>query len=227
MTGRTYTHPEVFEAAAGGASWADPETDPTRIDWAARRAACPLPFQVIDGRPYNRDAHLASGIRYGRNQLGHWGPQMCADAVVTLTDYSGHRWLLMIERRGGDGTSGWALPGGYVDPGETVAGAASRELEEETGLWIPAGDLLSSALVPRRMPDPRETAESWMVSTPHAADLGTWIQFPQVNGSDDAKRAAWVRACSYAELTRYIAATYSGEIFSAHVDLLRELLGGA
>jgi len=134
---RTYTDQSVLDAIAAGEPWADPEMDPTRIDWQARLGASPVPFEVVDGRPYCREAHLASGIRYGRGWLGHWGPQQCADAVVLATAPTG-RHLLMIERRGGDGTSGWALPGGYVDPGESPLDAAVRELREETTLVLPA-----------------------------------------------------------------------------------------
>ncbi len=42
--------------------------------------------------------------------------------------------IVLIERR--NPPSGWALPGGFVDVGETVEQAAVREAEEETGLEV-------------------------------------------------------------------------------------------
>ncbi len=45
----------------------------------------------------------------------------------------GHRFLLTQERKYG---SSWSIPGGRVEPGETLAEAAIREVFEETGVPI-------------------------------------------------------------------------------------------
>jgi ADP-ribose pyrophosphatase len=214
---RNYTAPEVFTAALAGESWADPRTDPTRIDWTARQAAALIPFKVVDGRPVNPGERTP--VRYGRNELGHWGEQRCADAIVTLSDMYGHRWLLMIERKDGHG---WALPGGYVDQGESPLAAAIRELREETGL-SPYGGHRWEEMRPRYVPDPRASDEAWMVTVPVQFVLGP--SRPAVEGRDDARRAVWVPADSYAKVTAYLANVFDGHVFTAHVDLLRELLG--
>ena len=57
-------------------------------------------------------------------------PRVTVDALV-LRPQQG---LLLVRRR--FPPPGWALPGGFVDPGETLEEAVCRELNEETGLQV-------------------------------------------------------------------------------------------
>ncbi|GIH69426.1 NUDIX domain-containing protein [Sphaerimonospora thailandensis] len=212
---REYTHPDVLTIGVTQ-GWADPETDPARIDWAPRQAAAAIPFEVIDGRPVNPFA--PTGIRYGRNELGHWGEKLAADAIVTAT-CGGGRWLLMVER---DDGHGWALPGGCVDPGEDPGAAAVRELEEETGLVVDGWPW--EVLPARYAPDPRASDEAWMVTVPAVVDLAPLAVLPPVAGADDARRAEWIHADSYRGLVDDLESTFDGRVFAAHVAMLQALL---
>lgn len=235
-----YTHPDVLTVGVRD-GWADPETDPTRINWAERQQQAVIPFRVVNHRPLNPFG--PTGIRFGRNELGHWGEQICADAAVTATDEHGHRWLVMVERRDG---YGWALPGGTRDGWEDVLRTAIRELEEETTLTTETlyavmemanrssesdvDELWESAwqVMPARyVPDPRASDEAWMVTVPVRCHLGTLrrADIPAVTGADDAKRAAWVRADTYAALLLQLAEAYDGDVFPAHRAMLADLLG--
>jgi ADP-ribose pyrophosphatase len=202
----------------------DPD-DPTIIDWTERQARALIPFRVASGRPVRPGP--STGIRYGRNELWHWGEQPCADALVTAT-VCGHRWIVMVERSDG---YGWALPGGCVDPGEDPTNAAIRELREETGLVLPGA--IWDISEPRLVDDPRGSDESWMVTVLARTDIGShysnWRDLPKVVGADDARRAVWVLAHTYQAVVEHLANVYQGVVFPAHVDMLREALavGGA
>ena len=56
-------------------------------------------------------------------------PQVCVGAVAVQEDC-----LLLVRRATPPGEGLWSLPGGRVAPGETLAEAVLRELQEETGL---------------------------------------------------------------------------------------------
>ncbi|NYF40457.1 NUDIX domain-containing protein [Streptosporangium sandarakinum] len=211
-----YTHPDVLTIGVRD-GWAEAETDPSRIDWPARQITAAIPFEVIDGRPVNPCEKTS--IQRGRNELGHWGEKQAADAIVTA-DHAGNRWLLMVER---DDNHGWAIPGGCLDPGEDSLSAAIRELEEETCLVIEGAAW--QVLPARYVPDPRASDEAWMVTWPAMADLGDVAELPAVVGADDARRAAWVPADSYAALVAHLADVYEASVFRAHEAMLAEVLG--
>jgi len=59
-------------------------------------------------------------------------PLLSVDVVIALEGRPGS--VVLIERR--HEPHGWALPGGFVDIGETVEQAATREMLEETGLEV-------------------------------------------------------------------------------------------
>lgn len=220
-TARDFTHPDVLTIGVRE-GWADPQTDATRIDWAPLQATAAIPFVVGGGRPVNPCEQ--TGIRYGRNQLGHWGEKLAADALVTATDQHGHRWIVMIER---DDHHGWALPGGGVDPDESALDGAVRELREETGLRLTGVEWRITA--PRYVPDPRASDEAWMVTVLATADLGSFVygQFPAVFGADDAAQADWIPADSYDQVVDHLADHYGSQVFRAHQAMLAEMLAAA
>jgi 8-oxo-dGTP diphosphatase len=77
----------------------------------------------------------------------HRNPSPTVDVVILLP---GDR-VVLVERR--NPPPGWAIPGGFVDVGETVEAAAVREAKEETGLDVRLEALLGVYSDPRR--DPR------------------------------------------------------------------------
>ena len=102
-------------------------------------------------------------------------PALTVDAVIALTDRPGSP-IVLIERK--YPPPGWALPGGFVEVGETVEQAVVREALEETGLHIELRGLLGV------YSDPARDARMHTVSVVFCAEAtGTPL------GQDDAREA--------------------------------------
>lgn len=63
----------------------------------------------------------------------YWHPSVATDAVI-LSLHRGVLSVLLAKR--GDGR-GWALPGGFIQEGESLDDCVRRELKEEAGIEVP------------------------------------------------------------------------------------------
>ncbi|MHA2020587.1 MAG: NUDIX domain-containing protein [Candidatus Thorarchaeota archaeon] len=107
----------------------------------------------------------------------HRNPSPTVDVAVT----DGEK-LLLVKRGREPFKDRWALPGGFVEYGETVEETAVREVLEETGVQIKLEDILGVYSDPQR--DPRgHTLTTVFIGRPIAGDPV---------GGDDAKEASWV-----------------------------------
>ncbi|MGF1613252.1 MAG: NUDIX domain-containing protein [Gammaproteobacteria bacterium] len=104
-------------------------------------------------------------------------PLLTVDIIIELTDRP-QKPIVLIERR--NPPYGWALPGGFVDVGERVEHAATREAAEETGLRVRLQRLMGVYGAPAR--DPRGHTVSLVF-------IGRAWGEPRA--ADDAKRV-WV-----------------------------------
>jgi 8-oxo-dGTP diphosphatase len=107
-------------------------------------------------------------------------PKLTVDVVITRQDGK----VVLIRRANEPFRGRWALPGGFVDVGESVEQAAVREIEEETGLKIELERLVGVYSQPDR--DPR----GHNVSVAFLARLLDDSQEP--SGSDDASEAVFL-----------------------------------
>ena len=80
--------------------------------------------------------------------MSYRNPTPTVDVIIEMEDGR----LVLIERD--RAPHGWALPGGFVDEGESVEQAAVREAREETGLEVTLSRLLYVYSRPDR--DPRQ-----------------------------------------------------------------------
>lgn len=126
-------------------------------------------------------------------------PLVAVDLVIEPRGSGGR--IVLIERR--NPPHGWALPGGFVDVGESVEQAAIREAAEETGLAVTLKSLLGCYSDPARDPrghtvsivfvadgdgsaEARDDARRLIVADP--ADPGVALVFDHQRIVDDYRR---------------------------------------
>ena len=79
-------------------------------------------------------------------------PSPTVDIIIEIENKDGQQGIILIKRK--NPPYGWALPGGFVDYGESLEQAAVREAKEETSLDIQLQCQMHTYSDPKR--DPRK-----------------------------------------------------------------------
>ena len=107
---------------------------------------------------------------------------LTVDVVALGLDADEPKRVLLIKRKNPPFQDHWALPGGFVDPGESPDVAARRELLEETRLKVTDLQQIGAYGEPDR--DPRGHTVSVAFVAPVAGQ-------PKVEAADDAADVGW------------------------------------
>ena len=103
-------------------------------------------------------------------------PYLTVDGIIEIYEADTFKGIVLIERR--NEPRGLALPGGFVDVGESVEDALVREMKEETNLDVSIYRLLGIYSDPARDPRFHTVSVVYVVRTEGVP-----------KGGDDAKEA--------------------------------------
>jgi bifunctional NMN adenylyltransferase/nudix hydrolase len=133
------------------------------------------------------------------------------DAVVVQ---SGN--LLLIRRGRQPGQGLWALPGGFLDPHETLLEGCVRELREETCIGVSEPDLLACLRGQHVFDAPDRSVRGRTLTHAFHFELPPG-ETPRVSGGDDANLAEWVPLARFLEM--------EDQIFEDHYHIVRLFIG--
>jgi len=139
------------------------------------------------------------------------GPFNTTDAVVVQ---SGH--ILLIRRKNEPGKDTWALPGGFLDIGESLFDCAIRELYEETSIKVQEKILRDKLVKVKVFDSPKRSTRARIITHVHMFELDHSKPLPKVKGGDDAAEAKWVPLAEFEEM--------EPEVFSDHWHIVNNMI---
>lgn len=248
-----YTAPSV----AAQPVWADDPKNIKSIRW-----------NVIDGKVDRRsftgtyELDSASGLplnpggrtgMVGRGLLGRFGPNHAADPIVTRFRRYGNGEMMMDERGlpilefvavQRKDTGEWAIPGGMVEPGDTVSLTLKKEFGEEALNSLEASEAEKEEIQRKLnelfhagevvyqgyVDDPRNTDNAWMETVAvniHDVTGKCFDKF-DLKAGDDAKAVQWTAITSnlqlYASHSLFIKEVYERRVLKRPHGLLSQKL---
>ncbi|MGN1056148.1 MAG: bifunctional nicotinamide-nucleotide adenylyltransferase/Nudix hydroxylase [Comamonas sp.] len=123
-----------------------------------------------------------------------------------------HGHVLLIQRGHAPGQGLWALPGGFVEPRDTLWQSCLRELDEETGLALADTELRTAWQGTEVFDHPDRSLRGRTITHVFVFHLpGT--RLPAVQAGDDAAHARWVPLSELAAM--------ESQMFEDHFHVLR------
>lgn len=169
----------------------------------------------------------------GRGLLGRWGPNHAADPIVTRWEvnsqgekvYKDGKPVLQFVAIKRKDTGQWAIPGGMVEPGDTVSATLKKEFgeealnstevseEERAQIEKQLDDLFhhGDTIYKGYVDDPRNTDNAWMetVAVNFHDDTGKVFGNFKLVAGDDAGAVTWV------------SIDHNLELYASHLDFIR------
>ncbi len=135
---------------------------------------------------------------------------MTVDAVLIHDEH-----ILLVERGNMPGKGLMALPGGFIDPDETLYAACVRELREETNIGLNDDILRAGYRRQRTYDEPHRCERGRAITQGFYFVLDAASPRPAVVGGDDAHAAFWWP----------LSAVRSDQMFEDHFAIIEDLTG--
>lgn len=132
------------------------------------------------------------------------------DAVVRCQDH-----VLLIRRAHAPGKGLWALPGGFLEPRDTLWQSCLRELAEETACALPEATWRAALQQVAVFDHPDRSQRGRTITHAHYFALGA-MPFPPIQAGDDAAFAQWVPVTQLR--------TLEAQCFEDHFHILEHFL---
>jgi len=158
---------------------------------------------------------LQAESRYLKGYKDRWATAPHEPTFVTTDSIvikSGH--ILMINRKVNPGKGLWALPGGFLNPGESLEDCAIRELKEETRIKVDKPVLKRSIIETKVFDHPGRSLRGRTITHAYLIDLGEG-PLPEIKAGDDAAGAHWVLLADLKNL--------EDKMFEDHNDIIQNL----
>ncbi|WP_051303033.1 bifunctional nicotinamide-nucleotide adenylyltransferase/Nudix hydroxylase [Comamonas composti] len=186
-----------------------PDLPPSTLDFLRGFAQTPMYARL------HKEAAMLAGYKKAWAAAPYPPVFVTVDALLTCSLQS-RPHVLLIRRAHAPGEGLWALPGGFLEPRDSLWQSCLRELHEETCASLEEHELLTGLQSVQVFDHPDRSLRGRTITHVHHIDLGERSSLPPVQGGDDAAQACWVALAGLQKLEE--------QFFEDHFQILSQML---